>query len=426
MPCRGIRGATTANANNELEIVAATKTLLLRLVESNQVEVEDIASVFFTVTDDLDTAFPARAARELGWTDAALLCAREIAVPTNVSRCVRVLMHVNTERPQREMRHVYLRDAARLRPERAEPGADPEEVPSPPFGQVAVVGLGLIGASIGLTLLTRHRAAAVSGYDVDPQVTARALERGAVTEARRSLGDAVRDADVVILATPVLALRELLPRVGKEAPETALITDVGSTKRIVGEWARAALPRPERFIGGHPMAGSEQSGVDAASADLFRGCRWLLTPDARTDSYALQRAHELAQAVGAQPVEVDASQHDAFVALVSHLPLVAATAVTLAAASQAKWGGANVFAAGGFRDTTRVASGDPRMARDICLTNRDELLAQLDALQASLAELRALIDASDPAIEALFAEAKAARDGWAHRRDGRSSPAARP
>lgn len=410
--CRGIRGATTAEGNTEAEIVSATKTLLSRLIESNQIAVEDIASVFFTVTDDLDAAYPARAARDLGWNDAALLCAREIAAPESVSRCIRVLIHVNTERPQREMRHVYLRDATRLRPDRAKPAAGTDEVGCAPLGRVAIVGLGLIGASIGLALLARRHAQGVRGFDTDPRVRARAVQRGAITEAYGSLGEAVREADVVILAAPVMALRDLLPRVGEAAPATALITDVGSTKRLVGAWAEATLSHPERFVGGHPMAGSERSGVDAASVDLFAGRPWLLTPNVGTDGEALRVARALVQAVGAQPMEMDAAQHDAAVSLVSHLPLVTATALTLAVTGQADWHEVSAFAAGGFRDTTRVASGDPRMARDICLTNSEALLTQIDALQATLTELRALVAARDPAIEGLFAQAKAARDDW--------------
>lgn len=417
MACRGIRGATTADGNTEEEIVSATKTLLLRLMEGNQVAVEDIASVFFTVTDDLDAAYPARAARNLGWTDAALLCAREITAPDSVTRCIRVLMHVNTERTQREMRHVYLRDAARLRPDRAERPDDTGERASPALGHVAILGLGMIGASIGLALLARRRAAVVSGYDAAPQVTQRALERGAITEACGTVEDAVREADVVILATPVMAARDLLPRVGEAAQAHALITDVGSTKRIVGEWARATLARPERFVGGHPMAGSERSGVDAASCELFAGCRWVLTPDARTDAEALGRAHMLVMAVGARPIEMEVARHDVEMAGVSHLPLLAATALTLTATRHPDWSEAGALAAGGFRDTTRVASGDPRMARDICLTNRDALLTRIDAMQSSLDELRAHIAAGDPSIEALFAEAKQARDKWAGARE---------
>lgn len=416
MRCRGIRGATTAEGNTEGEIVSATKTLLLRLIESNQIAVDEIASVFFTVTDDLDAAYPARAARELGWADTALLCAREIAVPQSVPRCIRVLMHVNTDQSQREMRHVYLRDATRLRPDRAERTSASALTSTPPLGQIAIVGLGLIGASIGLALLARRQAGVVRGYDANPEVSARALERGAITEACGSVKDTVRGADVVVLATPVLALRDLLPAVGKAAPERAVITDVGSTKRMVGEWAQATLARPERFIGGHPMTGSERSGVDAATAELFAGSPWLLTPSLETTGEALRQARALAEAVGARPIEMDAAQHDAAVSLVSHLPLVAATAVTLAISRQERWSEASAFAAGGFRDTTRVASGDPRMARDICLTNREELLAQMDALQEALNELRAHIAASDPAIEALFARAKAARDDWARAR----------
>lgn len=120
MPCRGIRGATTANANTADAILSATRELLTLLVERNNVVVDDVASVFFTVTDDLDAQHPALAARQLGWHDAALLCAREIPVPGSLPRCIRVLLHVNTDRGAHDMRHVYLREAGALRPNRAD------------------------------------------------------------------------------------------------------------------------------------------------------------------------------------------------------------------------------------------------------------------------------------------------------------------
>lgn len=415
MRCRGIRGAITASDNTAEAIVAATKTLLLRIIERNVVAPEEIASVFFTVSDDLDAAYPARAARDLGWTDTALLCAREIAVPNGVDRCVRVLLHVNTERAQSELRHVYLGGATRLRPDRAHStDEDDESGPAPRVGRdVAILGLGLIGASIGLALRARGAVTEIRGYDERAKVRARALARGAITATAASAAEAARDADIVILATPICAMDELLAQVSAAAPRSALITDVGSTKRLVMGWAHAGLTRPERFIGGHPMAGSERAGVDAASADLFAGRVWCLTAPKNADESALATAYALARAVGAEPRLMDAAAHDEAVARVSHLPLVTATALTLAASNLSGWGDAGALAAGGFRDTTRVASGDPRMARDICLTNREPLLEQIDRLTATLAEMRELIASGSPAIEETFAMAKRARDEWA-------------
>ncbi|MGH2485161.1 MAG: chorismate mutase [Ktedonobacterales bacterium] len=414
MRCRGIRGAVTASANTAEAIVAATTTLLLRIVERNALTPEDIASVFFTVSDDLDAAYPARAARALGWTDTALLCAREIAVPGGVERCVRVLLHVNTDHAQSELHHVYLGGATRLRPDRAEPVEARENSFPPRVGRVvSILGLGLIGASVGLALRAGGAATEIRGYDERAEVRARALACGAITFASPSAEDAARAADVVILATPISAMRDLLARAGAAAPSSALITDVGSTKRLVMDWARAALPRPERFIGGHPMAGSERSGVEAARADLFAGRVWCLTASTDADLGALERARDLARAVGAAPRLMDPAAHDEAVARVSHLPLVTAAALTLAASQQPGWDNAGALAAGGFRDTTRVASGDPRMARDICLTNREPLLEQIDRLAATLAELRALVASGSPEIEETFAAAKRVRDEWA-------------
>src|SRR5512146_3310687 len=149
MRCRGLRGATTAADNSAAAILAATRELLERLVARNALDVADIASAFFTVSDDLDAAYPALAARELGWSEVALLCAREIPVPNSVARCIRVLLHINTTKGQSELRHVYLREAVSLRPGFADEAI---ESASPVVERVAILGLGLMGASLGMAL----------------------------------------------------------------------------------------------------------------------------------------------------------------------------------------------------------------------------------------------------------------------------------
>lgn len=287
-----------------------------------------------------------------------------------------------------------------------------EQMRPPHFARVALLGLGLMGASLGLALREAGAATEVAGYDAAPGVAVRARERGAITVACASVAEAVRGADLVVLAAPVLALRSLLADIAPHLGERALVTDVGSTKAQVRAWAAALLPWGVTFVGGHPMAGAERSGVEAADPSLYHGCVWCLTPTAETPPAALAALSSLVERLGAHPLVVDAEAHDAAVAAISHLPLVAAVALTNAVAGRPDWALAQHLAAGGFRDTTRVAAGNPRMARDICLTNTQPLLAALDGYLAELHALRAALAAGDPNIEARFQMAQTTRTAW--------------
>lgn len=280
------------------------------------------------------------------------------------------------------------------------------------FERVAILGLGLMGASLGMALRARGFARVVAGYDVGAGIAVRAQERGAVDVACATVAEAVERAELVVLAAPPLALRELLREIAPLLVERAIVTDVASTKARVTDWAREALPRPERFVGGHPMAGKESSGVGAGDATLYTGCVWCLTPTAETAPEALQRVEAMAAALGARPLVLSAEAHDEAVATISHLPLLAATALTLTVMRDPLWVQAAPLAAGGFRDTTRVASGDPRMAADICRTNAPALVARLDAYIAQLASLRDQIAVEDSEIEATFREARERREAW--------------
>ena len=409
MGCRGLRGATTAADNSAAAILAATRELLERLVARNALDVADIASAFFTVTDDLDAAYPALAARELGWNEVALLCAREIPVPGSVARCIRVLLHINTAKGQADLRPVYLREAVALRPDVVDT-ALPATMPA--VERVAILGLGLMGASLGMALRERGVARQVAGFDADPGVTERARERGAIDVGYASVAEAVAGSDLVALATPLLAMRDLLAEMAPLLAETTVVTDLGSVKAPVVSWAEPLLRAPGQFVGGHPMAGSEQSGVEAANSGLYRDCVWCLTPTDHTSTTALHMVTRLIEAMGANPRIMPPEQHDQAVALASHLPLVAASALTLTVAQSPDATDAFALAAGGFRDATRVASGSPRMARDICLTNTTPLLSALDRYIATLQSLRDLIVEQSPALEATFTEAKDARNRW--------------
>jgi prephenate dehydrogenase len=279
------------------------------------------------------------------------------------------------------------------------------------FHRVAILGLGLIGGSLGLALLADGLAEAVVGYDTTPAHAEEALARGLVGASAATPADAVADADLVVFAVPVLAIQSLMRAVAPALAPDAILTDVGSVKAPVVAWAEATLPQPERFVGGHPMAGRERSGPGAAEAVMFRGARWPLTPTPATQPAALARIQALVVALGGEPLVMAPDEHDRLVAGASHLPLLAATALTQTLAASPDWPGVAQLAAGGFRDTTRVAAGDPTMARDICLTNRAPILARLDAYLDTLHQLRAALDVQDgPALATIFAAAKAARE----------------
>ncbi|MFI5273436.1 MAG: prephenate dehydrogenase, partial [Ktedonobacterales bacterium] len=246
----------------------------------------------------------------------------------------------------------------------------------------------------------------------------RALAIGAITRAAPSAAAAVAGAELVVLAAPVGATPTLCAAIAPALDPRALVTDLGSTKRQVLEWARALLPDAGQFVGGHPMVGRERSGIDASDVLLYTGAVWCLTPDATTAPDTLTRVRGLVRALGAVPLALDATRHDSLVAAVSHLPLMAATALMATVASDPAWPDAQRLAAGGLRDTTRVASGDPIMARDICLTNAAAIVGGLDGYISRLARLRDAIAAYDgDAIERVFSGARDARDQWLETRD---------
>ncbi|MDQ3978005.1 MAG: prephenate dehydrogenase [Actinomycetota bacterium] len=248
-------------------------------------------------------------------------------------------------------------------------------------GRVAIIGTGLIGGSIGLAL--RARGWHVTGRDADPARAARAQELGAL--------DAVGDdpeADVTFVATPVSAI---VSEARDALQHSGVVTDVGSVKGPIV----AGVHHP-RFVGGHPMAGSEQEGVEGASADLFRGATWVLTPTLDTDGDAYTRVRALVTALGGEVIALPPERHDELVAMVSHVPhLAAATLMVLAAEGAEEHAALLRLAAGGFRDMTRVAAGHPGIWPDICSQNREAIVKTLDQLTTALATMRDLVVLGD-------------------------------
>jgi prephenate dehydrogenase len=256
--------------------------------------------------------------------------------------------------------------------------------------QIAVVGVGLIGGSVALAARDRT-GATVAGYDASAEAMRAALERGALGRSCDSVADAVGDAEAVFVAVPVGALPQVVGEVLTAAPEACVVTDVGSTKRAV-----VAAHDDPRFVGGHPLAGAETTGVRNARADLFEGASWYLTPTARTSGILYERLHRLLRALGARPAAIDAETHDAILATISHLPHVLANVLVSQAAATLAAGGERLPATGpSFRDATRVAGASSAIWTDIYISNRDALAAKVKEAIESLEAIRQALAAAD-------------------------------
>jgi prephenate dehydrogenase len=257
--------------------------------------------------------------------------------------------------------------------------------------QLAIVGVGLLGGSVAKAARLGGLARRIVGVGRDPERLRPAVEDGTLDTAVTDLDAGVREADVILLAAPVLAIEGLLERVWGAAANGALITDVGSTKRNIVRMAeRLAVTRPLAFVGSHPLAGSEQAGYRVARADLFRGATVVVTPTEKTELAALKTTTGLWEALGARVTSLDPETHDRTVAAISHLPHLIACALVDGAVRVEP--GALELAARGFRDTTRIAGGDPDMWTEIFLANRDALTAGIEAFRQALGDLQRVIE----------------------------------
>ncbi len=264
------------------------------------------------------------------------------------------------------------------------------------FGSVAVIGLGLLGGSVGLALGQHLPNIATTGFDADPATRARAAERGLTGKVCDSLADAVRDADLVILCVPVGAMGAVAAQLAPHLKAGAVVSDVGSSKQFVAEALAAALPGVA-VIPAHPVAGTERSGPDAGFAALFHN-RWcIITPPADADPAQVQALSDLWLALGAKVEIMDARHHDMVLAVTSHLPhLIAYTIVGTASDLEGVTESEVIkYSAGGFRDFTRIAASDPTMWRDVFLSNRDAVLDMLQRFTEDLTALQRAIRVGD-------------------------------
>jgi prephenate dehydrogenase len=263
-----------------------------------------------------------------------------------------------------------------------------------PTRRAAVLGTGLIGASVGAAL--RASGCEVVGWDLDPQRAARALEVGAISAVAASAGDAVRDADIAFVAVPVGVASQLVVA-ALQADPRVVVSDVGSVKGvIVRAVENGAGPDAARFVGGHPMAGSELDGVEGAHAGLFQGATWVLTPTERTDAGAFALVRAVVATFGAEAIALAPHDHDVFVATVSHVPqLAASTLMDTALGVGAEHATLLRLAAGGFRDMTRIAAGNPTIWPDILTANRDAVVTSLDRYLEALGDVRNKVASGD-------------------------------
>ena len=382
-----MRGAVPVPENTPEKILEATSRLLLGLLEINRLEPARIVSALFTTTADLDADFPAHAARRLGWNDVPMLNAREIPVPGSMPRVVRVLLTVTGVPPGTRLTPLYLDSAAALRPDLPH-GAPPAATAGPisprategrEARRLAIVGLGQIGGSIGLSLAGNPRWRR-AGFDADPAVTAAALAAGALDEAAGSLAEACAGAAVAVIATPVDTIAALVDAAAAALPRGATLLDTGSARTGLDPALARAEARGLHAVGAHPIAGNEGRGFASARAGLFAGATIALSPAGEAVPEA---ARELARDLGAHALIVSPAEHDRALARTSHLPYVISCALRDQGAAFAGRG----LAGPGFRDMTRIAASDPRVALAYCRANASEVAA-------AWRELRDAVDAS--------------------------------
>lgn len=287
---------------------------------------------------------------------------------------------------------------------------------APAIDTLAVIGVGLIGGSLALALKRAGHCRRVVGCGRSRANLEEALRRQVVDAYEHEPAAAARGADVVFLAVPLGAMHEVLAAIAPALGPDSVVTDGGSAKASVLREARATLGEARgRFVPGHPIAGNERSGAAAAFADLYRRRRVILTPDEGTDPAALARVTAMWQAAGARVETMSAEHHDEILAATSHLPHMLAFGLVDSLARLQDRAEIFRYAAGGFRDFTRIASSDPVMWRDICLANADALLATLRGFEADMREIHEAVERRDGArLLEIFRRAKAARDEFVH------------
>ena len=281
---------------------------------------------------------------------------------------------------------------------------------------IAIVGTGLMGTSLALAIKSSNLKVDIVGTDYDSVARSGAQKSGAFKKVESRLSNAIRGADVVVFATPIQAMREMMESAANDFEEGCVVTDVGSSKKVVLQWAEEVLPKHVSFVGGHPMAGKELSGPKNADGTMFKGKAYCIVPSVNAERAAVSSVTTIAEAIGAKPFFIGVDEHDSFVAAASHLPFMMSVALIGTASKSANWDDIAQLASSGFSDLSRLASGDPVMHRDICVTNPEPIVAWMDSYIRELYELRNMLakeGGPDPdAVHEVFEEAMNARARW--------------
>ena len=278
---------------------------------------------------------------------------------------------------------------------------------------VTIIGLGLIGGSIGLALRQGKRLGwEIVGYSRRQETVANALSLGVIGRGATSLKDAVRQSDFVIIATPVLAVKEIFSEIAPHLSYGCTVTDTASTKVQVMKWAEGILPPAVDFIGGHPMAGRETYGIQAAEAGLFRGCTYCLTSSEKASSKSIDKVTSMVKKLGAIPFFIDAQEHDNLMAGISHLPMLLSAALVSLTTKNPSWSKMSKLAASGYHDLSRLASGNPEVNAHICLSNTEAIVSWIDKFSQELERYRQLVAEGDKHLEQALADANKARQEW--------------
>ncbi|UCD84826.1 MAG: prephenate dehydrogenase [Deltaproteobacteria bacterium] len=280
------------------------------------------------------------------------------------------------------------------------------------FQHLTVIGVGLIGGSLAMALRERGSVERIIGVGRGLKNLERAKELGIIDSFSHDPKEGSRGADLVVVATPVRAIPTIIKQIAPELRDGTLITDVGSVKQRIMEEVESFLHPGLYFVGGHPLAGMERSGAEAASARLFQGSKCILTPSANTNPEALEKVTSIWKESGMEVVLMDAQRHDRIVGVISHLPHIVASGLVHAIEGLPETPEELLsYAAGGFNDTTRVASSHPEIWRDICLWNREAVLEAISQFELSLGKLKRLIEEEDQAgLLKELEEAKKLRD----------------
>lgn len=282
----------------------------------------------------------------------------------------------------------------------------------PLIQRMAVVGVGLIGGSLARVLREKNEVKEIIGIGRTEKNLRRAVELGVIDSYSHDPREGVKGADLVFLSTPVCSIRKLVSDIAPFLSAGCVVTDGGSVKGEITEMCESIMPEGTFFVGAHPIAGTERSGVEASFSTLYSGKRCIITPTNNTDKAALEKVVKMWETAGSDVVLMDAEKHDRIVAAISHLPhMVAYTLVNAVEGYDRLDEGILKYSAGGFRDFTRIASSDPSMWRDITLMNRDGILEMMDLYIKYFNRLRSLVAQRDgAALESFFAESKKSRD----------------